>query len=56
METTIDKIFHHFAFTIFWVLVIAILITTLMRVIQWDNQSIKECIDRGYSEAICRGL
>jgi hypothetical protein len=55
MNTT-DKIFHHFAFTFFWSLVVLVIITTGMRIIQWDTQSIKTCMDKGYSEIQCKGL
>lgn len=52
----IDKVFHHIAFTLFWGLVIAVVITTIMRWVQYDNQMVADCVDKGYPEAICRGV
>lgn len=52
----INKIYHHIAFTLFWGLVIAVIITSIMRWGQWDNQVIADCIDRGFSEDTCRGI
>jgi hypothetical protein len=56
VKETIGKIFHHIAFTLFWGLIIALLILIILQIIQWNSQSIKTCLDRGYSEATCRGL
>jgi len=56
MNSKLDKIFHHIAFTTFWFLVIAIIISTFMLIFQWQENKIKYCMDKGYSEAICRGL
>ena len=53
MKTTLDKIFHHFAFTFFWSLVILVIITSIMRVSQWNDQQIKTCLDRGYNINQC---
>lgn len=55
-KETIGKIFHHVAFTLFWGLTITLLILIILQIIQWDNQNIRTCLDRGYSEATCRGL
>jgi hypothetical protein len=55
-EKISDKIFHHVAFTLFWLLLIAVIVISIIRIIQWDNGMVKECIDRGYSEEMCRGL
>ena len=56
MAEVIDKIFHHFAFTFFWVLVIAVIITTWMRIDQFDEELLKDCIDKGYTYNQCKGL
>jgi len=56
MNNTIDKIFHHFAFTFFWTLLLLVIITTAMRFNQCDNNQIKNCLDKGYSIKTCKGL
>lgn len=56
MENNIYKIFHHISFTLFWGLLLALFIISFMRQMQYEDGMIKECIDRGYPEAICRGI
>lgn len=53
---TIDKIIHHIAFTLFWGLLIAIIITSLMRMFQREDESIQTCLDRGYSYVQCKNI
>jgi len=54
MQNTIDKIFHHIAFTLFWSLLIAVIITSIMRINQWNDGQIQLCVDRGYSYERCK--
>lgn len=56
MEKTIDKIIHHIAFTLFWGLVVALVVVLFMIISQWETENINNCIQRGYSEIVCRAL
>lgn len=54
MESKLDKIFHHVAFTTFWGLVLGLLVITVLQINQWENNMINICIqkDHTYNECI----
>ena len=50
-----EKIFHHFAFTFFWLGILGVIISTTMLIFQWNSQSLNTCLEKGYSQEQCKG-
>jgi len=50
---TLDKIFHHVAFTTFWFLVIALLGIWMWYLSIGEKQDLKACMDKGHSYEQC---
>jgi len=55
-DSWLYKSFKHFAFSAFWLLVIALVVILFLRLNQWNNEQLQTCMDRGYSFAQCQLL
>ena len=50
---TLDKILHHIAFTLFWLLIIASIAIWIWILILNEKQDMKSCLDKGHSYEQC---
>jgi len=51
-----NKILHHIAFTLFWTLIVALVVFLYWGFFENEKQQIQECMERGFSEKTCLGL